>query len=81
MSEALERSGATVMQATPAMWRLLLEGGWGGLAGLRMLCGGEALTGELARELIPRGGELCAGPVRWGWGSAVPDGGPGEVPG
>jgi amino acid adenylation domain-containing protein len=51
----LNESKATVMQATPATWRLLLEVGWTGLPGLRMLCGGEALPRQLADELLQRG--------------------------
>src|SRR5207249_9800284 len=39
----LEGSGATVMQATPATWRLLLDAGWQGNPRLKILCGGEAL--------------------------------------
>ena len=44
-------SGATVMQATPVTWRLLLEAGWNGQPALKMLCGGEALSRELANQL------------------------------
>src|SRR5690606_33836309 len=51
-------SGATILQATPATWRLLLESGWRGRAGLKMLCGGEALPRELAQKLSGLGGEL-----------------------
>jgi acyl-CoA synthetase (AMP-forming)/AMP-acid ligase II/aryl carrier-like protein len=51
----LNESKATVMQATPATWRLLLEAGWPGCPGLRMLCGGEALPRQLADELLERG--------------------------
>jgi amino acid adenylation domain-containing protein len=51
----LNESNATVMQATPATWRLLLEVGWMGKPGLRMLCGGEALPRKLANELLQRG--------------------------
>ncbi|HYN23256.1 MAG TPA: amino acid adenylation domain-containing protein, partial [Thermoanaerobaculia bacterium] len=51
-------SGATVMQATPATWRLLLEAGWEGSPGLKVLCGGEALPPDLARELLARSAEL-----------------------
>jgi amino acid adenylation domain-containing protein len=47
----LRRSGATVMQATPATWRLLLECG-ADLDGLRVLCGGEAMPPELAARLV-----------------------------
>jgi acyl-coenzyme A synthetase/AMP-(fatty) acid ligase/acyl carrier protein len=43
------------MQATPATWRLLLEAGWPGFPGLRMLCGGEALPRKLADQLLERG--------------------------
>jgi amino acid adenylation domain-containing protein len=51
---ALTTSGATVMQATPATWRLLLAAGWQGTPGLKALCGGEALPGELAAGLLAR---------------------------
>ena len=51
----LNESKATVMQATPATWRLLLEVGWSGRPGLKMLCGGEALPRKLANELCQRG--------------------------
>ena len=48
-------SGATVMQATPATWRLMLEAGWKGTPALKILCGGEALPRELANQLVARG--------------------------
>jgi amino acid adenylation domain-containing protein len=51
----LNESKATVMQATPATWRLLLEMGWTGSPGLRMFCGGEALPRKLANELLELG--------------------------
>ena len=54
----LERSGATVMQATPITWRLLLEAGWPGSNGFKALVGGEALPRDLADGLIGRGVEL-----------------------
>jgi amino acid adenylation domain-containing protein len=54
----LESEGITLMQATPATWRLLLEAGWQGHPRLRMLCGGEALSGALADRLLAGGGEL-----------------------
>ncbi len=54
----LRESGATVMQATPATWRLLLESGWNGQVGLKILCGGEALPRELANRLLETGAEL-----------------------
>ncbi|MEZ5286492.1 MAG: amino acid adenylation domain-containing protein [Vicinamibacterales bacterium] len=54
----LAASGATVLQATPATWRLLLEAGWSGGAGFRALCGGEALPADVAAALLPRVGAL-----------------------
>jgi amino acid adenylation domain-containing protein len=55
LTKLLNESKATAMQATPATWRLLLEAGWAGCPGLRMLCGGEALPRQLADELLERG--------------------------
>ena len=54
----MERSNVTVMQATPATWRLLIQSGWQGDSRLRILCGGEALPRELADQLLARCGEL-----------------------
>lgn len=54
LARLLRDSGATIMQATPATWRLLIESGWQGAPHLKILCGGEALPPALARELLPR---------------------------
>ncbi len=59
LSSLIERSGATVMQATPATWRMLLAAGWTGSRGLKILCGGEAWPPALADELLPRCKSLC----------------------
>jgi amino acid adenylation domain-containing protein len=53
--ELLARSGASVMQATPATWRMMLESGWRNACGLKVLCGGEALPADLARQLLDAG--------------------------
>jgi amino acid adenylation domain-containing protein len=58
LADLMESSGATVMQATPSTWRLLIESGWQGKKDLRVLCGGEALSRALADELLPRTGAL-----------------------
>ena len=58
LAALLNHAGATVMQATPATWRLLIESGWEGKRDLRVLCGGEALSAELARELVKRAGSV-----------------------
>jgi thioesterase domain-containing protein len=54
----MEADSITFMQATPATWRLLLDAGWRGGAGLRILCGGEAMSGALADRLLAGGSEL-----------------------
>ncbi|MEK7326257.1 MAG: AMP-binding protein, partial [Chloroflexota bacterium] len=56
--EALTASGATVMQATPVTWRLLLEAGWQDGSRLKALCGGEILPRDLAQKLLEQGVEL-----------------------
>ncbi|PZT70906.1 hypothetical protein DN402_06345 [Streptomyces sp. SW4] len=43
-----------LMQATPAGWQLLVEGGWQGRGTLTALCGGEALPPNLAAALAER---------------------------
>jgi amino acid adenylation domain-containing protein len=55
---AIAGAGATVLQATPATWRMLLEAGWEGAPRLKAICGGEALPAALAADLAPRVGEL-----------------------
>ena len=54
LTEALVRSSATVMQATPATWRLLLNAGWQGDERLKIFCGGESLDRNLANDLLDR---------------------------
>ncbi|MDZ7269339.1 MAG: amino acid adenylation domain-containing protein [candidate division KSB1 bacterium] len=56
--DLLTRSQATVMQATPATWRLLLAAGWEHGSSLKVLCGGEALPRELALQLRERSSSL-----------------------
>ena len=65
----VEASGATVLQATPTLWQALASelqaagvtgaGGAAALAGLRLLVGGEALGGGLARTLCELGGAVA----------------------
>lgn len=58
LKEKIERSAATVMQATPAMWQMILAAGWSGKKGFRCLCGGEALNQTLADQLLARCDEV-----------------------
>jgi amino acid adenylation domain-containing protein len=54
----IQRSRCTHMQATPTMWRSVIEAGWSGDPGLKILCGGEALPRRLADALLARCGSL-----------------------
>jgi len=46
---------STVIQATPSLWRMLVESGeWNGRGKHRVLCGGEALSRQLAHQLAER---------------------------
>jgi amino acid adenylation domain-containing protein len=58
LKSLLAETGATIMQGTPATWRLLLSAGFTAPPGFKMLCGGEALPRELAMELLLTGGRL-----------------------
>ena len=58
LSRLIARHRATMMQATPATWRLMIEEGWRAPAGFRILSGGEALDPALARALLAPGGRL-----------------------
>ncbi len=50
----LVRERPTVMQATPALWQMLISGGWEGDTDMTALCGGEALPPTLAVALLTR---------------------------
>jgi len=57
LRDKLRQTQATVMQATPSTWKMLLAAGWPGSPQLRIFCCGEALSQSLAQELQQR----CAG--------------------
>ncbi|HYU35987.1 MAG TPA: amino acid adenylation domain-containing protein, partial [Thermoanaerobaculia bacterium] len=58
LAARIASSEATALQATPAGWRMLLDAGWPGDPGFKALCGGEALTPDLAERLLPLVGSL-----------------------
>lgn len=51
LRELIETYDVTVLQATPATWRLLFDAGWSGSPNLTALCGGEPMTSDLAEAL------------------------------
>jgi len=58
LAALIERHDATVMQATPVTFRMLLDAGWAGKARFKVLVGGETLPKDLADRLIALGVEL-----------------------
>jgi amino acid adenylation domain-containing protein len=82
LAERLRESKCTVLQATPASWRGLIDIGWRGQSNLRAFCGGESLSRDLAEQLGSRVAELwnLYGPTETTVWSAVqkvtPDSGP-----
>ena len=78
----LASSRATAIQATPVTFRFLLEAGWTGHPTVKILCGGEALTRDLASALLERSGSVwnMYGPTEttiWSSTLQVP---PGDTP-
>ena len=61
LADAIAEIRPTVMQATPSLWRMLLEAGWPGDPGIRAICGGEALSRDLADRLLSRCASLWNG--------------------
>ena len=55
LARRLEAGDVRCFQATPATYRLLIESGFSGVSALKALCGGEALSAELAKALLARG--------------------------
>src|SRR5947199_346396 len=82
LAAALAESGATIMQATPATWRLLIDTGWRGNDQLTVLCEGEALSRQLAYALLTRSAAVwnLYGPIETTIWSAVHRVNPGTRP-
>lgn len=58
LSEAIDQHQVNMMQATPAIWQLLLESGWKGKNDLKALCGGDVLTRKFANKILDKVGSL-----------------------
>jgi amino acid adenylation domain-containing protein len=54
LKHLMDEHSITILQATPATWRLLIDSGWMGSQNIKCLCGGEALPKMLAVELTER---------------------------
>ncbi|ACC70854.1 hybrid non-ribosomal peptide synthetase/type I polyketide synthase [Paraburkholderia phymatum] len=72
----LKDEAATILQATPSLWRMLLEAGFKAPANFRIICTGEALPRDLADQLLATGEEVwnLYGPTEttiWSSGSRV----------
>ncbi len=58
IADQLTRHQITFLQATPSLWRLLLEAGWRNGLGMTAISGGEVLPRELADALLATGAEV-----------------------
>lgn len=58
LAECIHKYSGTIMQATPATWKLLTESGWTPKKGMKILCGGEALCPSLVDKLLTEDSEL-----------------------
>ncbi|WP_158240647.1 non-ribosomal peptide synthetase [Telmatospirillum siberiense] len=79
LAREMERTGVTVMQATPSLWQSMVAVQPMALRGLRVLVGGEALPGHLARSLRQLGAAVTNlyGPTEttiWSTSIALDDG-------
>jgi amino acid adenylation domain-containing protein len=57
LAAAIAAARPTLMQGTPATWRLLVDSGWTGAPGMRAVTAGEPLPRDLAAAVLAR----CAG--------------------
>lgn len=56
--EAIERYGTSMMQATPAMWRMIVEADFKGGPNMKFVTGGEPLPRDLIDPLVSRASEV-----------------------
>ncbi|MBC7552395.1 MAG: amino acid adenylation domain-containing protein, partial [Taibaiella sp.] len=54
LAALVKSEGVTIMQATPSMWRIMLESGDYNALPAKILCGGEPMGVDLAARLLPR---------------------------
>ncbi len=56
--EYIKKEGITILQATPTTWQMLVNIGWNNPMPIKALCGGEALTLNLANKILDRADQL-----------------------
>lgn len=56
--EKIKKQKVTVVQATPSTWKMLIDSGWNEKLNIKALCGGEALSQDLAEQILNRVDEL-----------------------
>ena len=56
--QLMEKEEISLMQATPATWNMLIDSGWDKKLPIRIICGGEALSMDLAKALLLRSSAL-----------------------
>lgn len=52
--QLIEQENVSIMQATPATWRMMLNDRWEKKYPIKVLCGGESFPKDLAHELLQR---------------------------
>ncbi len=58
LAKLIGEHDVSMMQATPATWRLLIDAGWQGKPDFKALVGGEALSIGLVSQLLQRAGQV-----------------------
>ena len=58
LMKLMDSEQVTIMQATPATWRMLVNAGWSTKKSLKVLCGGESFPKDLAERLLQLSGEV-----------------------
>jgi amino acid adenylation domain-containing protein len=54
LTEMIKKENISIIQATPATYKMMLDAGWEGKPDLRILCCGEPMSRDLAKKLISR---------------------------
>ena len=77
LRQRVEELRPTFLSATPATWRMLIAAGWEGNRAIKVVCTGEPMPADLAKQLFARCSELwdLYGPTEttvWSTGYKMP---------